>query len=111
MTRSRLEPPCKILPVASNRFTHASNNQQQPTMKKAMPGERISPSIWQTKPWWCQPWSIVAVGTAVPLTSWLLLHRLWLTGPIALAVSAWWFVFLVLVPRQYADAVRSAQKR
>ncbi|MEO0947369.1 MAG: DUF6737 family protein [Cyanobacteria bacterium J06641_5] len=53
----------------------------------------------------------MAVGVLVPAISWLLLHRLWLTVPIALAVSAWWLVFLVLVPKQYADAVRSAQRR
>lgn len=80
-------------------------------MKANTNATQVPQSIWQLKPWWCQPWSIVAVGVLVPAISWLLLHRLWLTVPIALAVSAWWLIFLVLVPKQYADAVRSAQRR
>jgi len=80
-------------------------------MKATINGNQMPQSIWQVKPWWCQPWSIVTVGVLVPMMSWLLLHRLWLTVPIALAVLAWWLVFLVLVPKQYADATRSAQGR
>lgn len=61
------------------------------------------PSLWQQKPWWCQPWSIVLTGITVPTAAWVLTHRWWLVLPIALGVSLWWFVFLYLVPRQYAE--------
>jgi hypothetical protein len=61
--------------------------------------------FWGLKPWWCQPWSIVLTGITVALGSWVLLHRWWLTAPLALAVLLWWWLFLVLVPAQYqADA-------
>jgi hypothetical protein len=58
-------------------------------------------SFWQLKPWWCQPWSILLTGVAASLASWLLLHRWWITTPIALAVLLWWWLFLVLVPASY----------
>ena len=33
--------------------------------------------------------------------SWLLLHRWWVTAPVAAAVLLWWALFLVLVPAAY----------
>jgi len=66
-------------------------------------------SMWQMKPWWCQPWSIVLTGITVPLGSWLLLHRLWITLPVALVMVAWWVLFLGLVPAQYAAYAREAK--
>ena len=55
-------------------------------------------SFWQTKPGWCQPWTIVATGTGVSLASWVLLQRWWITAPVVGAVLVWWWLFLVLVP-------------
>lgn len=66
-------------------------------------------SIWQVKPWWCQPWSIVLTGLAIPTGSWLGLHRLWITIPVAGVIAIWWLLFLVLVPAQYSTAVKTAQ--
>jgi len=66
------------------------------------------PSLWKQKPWWCQPWSIVLTGITVPTAVWALTHRWWLVLPIALGVSLWWFVFLYLVPRQYAELAQSS---
>ena len=58
-------------------------------------------SIWQLKPWWCQPWSIVLTGIGVIAGSWLVLHRWWISAPVAAAVLVWWWLFLVLVPAAY----------
>lgn len=58
-------------------------------------------TIWQQKPWWCQPWSILLTGVAVVVSSWLLLHRWWISAPAAAAVLVWWWLFLVLVPGAY----------
>lgn len=63
-------------------------------------------SMWELKPWWCQPWSILLTGVAVPLASWVVLHRLWITLPVMGAIAVWWLLFLVVVPTQYASAVR-----
>ncbi|MEM8807827.1 MAG: DUF6737 family protein [Cyanobacteria bacterium P01_G01_bin.38] len=64
-------------------------------------------SLWQLKPWWCQPWSIILTGVAIPTASWLVLHRLWVTAPISLTISLWWFLFLYLVPKQYAQYIQA----
>ncbi|MEM9091115.1 MAG: DUF6737 family protein [Cyanobacteria bacterium P01_F01_bin.53] len=71
--------------------------------------EQVSESMWQAKPWWCQPWSIVLTGLAIPTGSWLLLHRLWITLPVMAVIAAWWVLFLGLVPAQYAAMVRESQ--
>jgi len=55
-------------------------------------------SIWSLKPWWCQPWSILATGVIIPAASWWLLQRWWITLPVAGAMLIWWWLFLVLVP-------------
>jgi hypothetical protein len=58
-------------------------------------------SIWQSKPWWCQPWTIVLTGCLLLAGSWLLLHRWWISLPVALAVLTWWWLFLLVVPASY----------
>jgi hypothetical protein len=56
-------------------------------------------NIWEHKPRWCQPWSILLTGVLVILGSWLLYQRLWLTLPLGFLVIVWWFYFLWLWPR------------
>ena len=68
-------------------------------------------SLWQHKPWWCQPWSILLSGVAVVAGSWVLLGRWWISAPLAAAVLLWWWLFLVLVPAAYrAEAAGSAER-
>ena len=62
--------------------------------------------LWSHKPWWCQPWTIILTGLLVMAGSWLVLHRLWITGPVALAVACWWFLFLVIAPTAYRNQSR-----
>ena len=89
-------------------------DESRPTGRSSEEPTTIDPaiaaasSIWAIKPWWCQPWSIVLTGLAVPLASWLLLHRLWITAPLALAVLLWWWLFLVLVPASYRHALAAS---
>jgi len=59
------------------------------------------PSIWDEKPWWCQPWTILLTGIGMSAASWLMLQRWWITIPVVAAVLVWWWLFLVLVPRAY----------
>lgn len=61
------------------------------------------PSIWNEKTWWCQPWTILLTGIALPTASWFLLQLWWITAPVAAAVLVWWWLFLVLVPRAYLE--------
>jgi hypothetical protein len=60
--------------------------------------ERPVVSIWQLKPWWCQPWSILLTGVVVILGSWAALQLWWFTAAAAVVIGAWWALFLVLVP-------------
>jgi hypothetical protein len=64
--------------------------------------EAVDPHpFWSEKPRWCRPWTIVSTGGTCIAASWLLLHRTWITVPVALAVLLWWWVFLVAVPSAY----------
>ncbi|MBW4649497.1 MAG: hypothetical protein KME06_12535 [Kastovskya adunca ATA6-11-RM4] len=56
-------------------------------------------NVWDYKPWWCQPWSILLTGLVVIMGSWLLTQTLWLTILVALPILLWWFYFLWLWPR------------
>lgn len=40
-------------------------------------------------------------GVIAVVASWLVLQRWWISAPLALAVLAWWGLFLVLVPAAY----------
>ncbi|MEY3734989.1 MAG: hypothetical protein RLZZ624_47 [Cyanobacteriota bacterium] len=67
-----------------------------------------SPSIWEQKPWWCQPWSILGTGITVVALSWLALQIWWLSAATALAVAAWWWLFLLAVPAAYRQQFKTA---
>ncbi len=58
-----------------------------------------SPSIWQYKPWWCQPWSILLTGIIIMSLSWLLLKIIWLTIAVSGLISIWWLYFLIIFPK------------
>lgn len=62
-------------------------------------------SIWQLKPWWCQPWSILLTGVAVVAASWMVWGLWWISAPLAAAVLVWWWLFLVLVPASYRQSL------
>jgi hypothetical protein len=70
-----------------------------------MTEQDFPPSLWQLKPWWCQPWSIVTTGIAMPSFTWILFHRLWMVGGLGFLVLGWWYVFLYLVPKQYRESM------
>lgn len=61
-------------------------------------------TIWQHKPWWCQPWSILLTGVLVVSASWIWLQLWWLTALVSAGVLLWWGLFLVLVPRAWLQA-------
>lgn len=57
------------------------------------------PSIWQLKPWWCQPWSILLTGITLIGGSWLLFQTIWVTLLVALPVVVWMGFFLLIYPK------------
>jgi len=59
----------------------------------------------ETKPWWCQPWSILGTGGAVITVSWTTLHG-WFQAIaffITVGVVGWWYLFLVVFPQTVAN--------
>ena len=79
--------------------TPSADQPEQPPQKQ--------PPFWSLKPLWCQPWSIISTGVLMVGGSWVLLHRLWISLPLALGVLAWWLLFLVLVPAAYRSAAEA----
>ncbi|NJL00315.1 MAG: hypothetical protein HC910_06980 [Spirulinaceae cyanobacterium SM2_1_0] len=71
------------------------------------PATPPAPRLWDYKPWWCQPWSILLTGTLLVAGVWWLTRSLWLTLPVSGAIALWWLVFLILVPRQFRQAQES----
>ena len=71
------------------------------------PGLPASSDFWAYKPVWCQPWSILASGTAfVAGARWISGGSNIATGVAAVPILVWWYLFLVLVPadfRKYAE--------
>lgn len=62
-----------------------------------------SNNLWEHKPWWCQPWTIILTGSIIIVGSWLLFQTIWFTVPVAILIVLWWTYFLIIVPRILAD--------
>lgn len=58
-----------------------------------------SGSVWQYKPWWCQPWSILLTGLSIIGGSWYVLKIGWVTALVALPVGSWMGFFVLVYPR------------
>jgi uncharacterized membrane protein len=71
-------------------------------------------NVWNDKPRWCQPWSILLTGITIISGCWFFTRILWLTILIALPILIWWFVFLILYPQAMRknhsdDAIKYSQ--
>ncbi|MEL7408922.1 MAG: DUF6737 family protein, partial [Cyanobacteria bacterium J06558_2] len=66
-----------------------------------------STNVWDYKPKWCQPWSIIITGISLIAGSWLVVRLFWLTIAISLGIVAWWIYFLILYPQAFANYVAS----
>lgn len=56
-------------------------------------------SVWNYKPWWCQPWSILLTGITIISGSWLLFKTIWLTILVSIPLLTWMGFFLLIYPR------------
>ena len=63
-------------------------------------------SVWQYKPWWCQPWSILLTGTTLITASWLLFHKIWLTILVTIPLLTWMGFFLLIYPKAYMQMIK-----
>ena len=58
-------------------------------------------SFWDSKPYWCQPWSIISFGVLVLIFSWKLFNNILFTSIVGIFVFVWWILFLILAPNSY----------
>jgi hypothetical protein len=66
--------------------------------------------IWNYKPWWCQPWSILLTGIVLIFLSWLLFSNLIITVIFSTLILLWWVYFLILYPRLLAEVLSKDSK-
>jgi hypothetical protein len=65
-----------------------------------MDSNQSSVTIWQYKPWWCQPWSILLTGFGAIAASWFLFTTIWITALVAIPMLTWMGFFLLIYPKQ-----------
>ncbi|KAH7431661.1 hypothetical protein KP509_08G059500 [Ceratopteris richardii] len=68
-------------------------------------------SVWDTKPAWCQPWTIVLTGCTAILMSWLFLHSFIATALVTTVIIAWWYIFLYSYPQAYSQMIAERRQR
>ncbi|KAH9325333.1 hypothetical protein KI387_005511, partial [Taxus chinensis] len=56
-------------------------------------------SVWDTKPAWCQPWTIGLTGVLAVGVTWILFESVIWTTIVASLVGAWWYIFLYSYPQ------------
>ncbi|KAG2546624.1 uncharacterized protein LOC120650077 [Panicum virgatum] len=67
-------------------------------------------SVWDTKPAWCQPWTILLTGTAVVACSWVL-QSVIVTAGVSFIICAWWYIFLYSYPKAYTQMIAERRKK
>ena len=70
-----------------------------------------STNVWDYKPGWCQPWSIILAGLTIILASWLILHTVWITVGVSMLITVWWVYFLILYPQAFAKYIASQEAK
>jgi hypothetical protein len=60
---------------------------------------------WSDKPRWCQPWTILLTGFSIIGGSWLLFHRVWVTGLVTVPIGVWMGFFVLLWPKLMREAM------
>ena len=66
-----------------------------------------SVNVWDYKPKWCQPWSILLTGMVIIAGSWFLLNIIWITLGISVLIFAWWTYFLIIYPQMMKEYLSS----
>ena len=58
-------------------------------------------SFWDSKPYWCKPWSIIGFGILVLIFIWEIFNSIIISTILGLFISIWWIVFLIFAPNSY----------
>eukprot|EP00873_Tetraselmis_striata_P039210 jgi/Tetstr1/459474/TSEL_004841.t1 len=86
---------------ATPRTPQARDQTNEPASPNLRLEEASDLDVWQEKPVWCQPWTILLTGATIVSGSFLVFHSKWFTGVVAFPIGLWWYVFLVLYPQSY----------
>lgn len=71
-----------------------------------------STNMWEYKPQWCQPWSILLTGSLIISAVNFVSHSSYLfTGLVAVPVLIWWYLFLILVPQSFRSYVQEQKSK
>ena len=62
---------------------------------------KVKKSFWDSKPFWCQPWSIISFGCLILIFSLKFLNNIVINCILAFFIFVWWIVFLILAPNAY----------
>ena len=57
--------------------------------------------FWDSKPYWCKPWSIIIFGLITIVTIWKVFNNFIITSMVSLIIFSWWVLFLIVVPNSY----------
>ncbi|XP_077211354.1 spindle pole body-associated protein [Tasmannia lanceolata] len=68
-------------------------------------------SVWDTKPSWCQPWTISLTGVMVIACSWVFLHSVVITTVVLTLICTWWYIFLYAYPKAYLDMITERRNK
>jgi hypothetical protein len=68
-------------------------------------------SVWDTKPAWCQPWTIFLTGVLATSGSWIVFQSITLTTIVACLIGAWWYIFLYSYPQAYTEMIAERRKK
>ncbi|XP_047318414.1 uncharacterized protein LOC124921755 [Impatiens glandulifera] len=68
-------------------------------------------SVWDTKPSWCQPWTITLTGIIAVVCSWLVLRSVAVTASVSFLIAAWWYIFLYNYPKAYSSMIAERRKK
>jgi len=68
-------------------------------------------NVWDTKPVWCQPWTIVLTGVIGISLSWLVIKSTVVTGIVVVLVAAWWYLFLYTYPLAYTEMIAERRRK
>lgn len=68
-------------------------------------------SVWDTKPSWCQPWTITLTGVSIISISWLIFNSIFVTSAISLLIFAWWYIFLYSYPKAYSAMIAERREK
>ncbi len=61
-------------------------------------------NVWDYKPWWCQPWSILLTGITIVGASWIIFKIIWLTILVTIPILTWMGFFLLVYPKLVANS-------